>query len=216
MRIKILRAIFCPFFEEMDHFLQRFLFVYKKKQPRRPARLFFCAFNFQFLCSGDCDSCILHDAKKPLDSSKRNDERKIPSIVHYVVNYTENTFCVVDAHKCCIDRITCHIVPLSASNPECVQKKSTAQQTIFLHPELYHRLHRKYVGWRKGISKRKAEEKRREKFPAPSQPYSERLSQIALSASKTSSPITLNQNGVRIKSGRTSSPNILSIPASST
>ena len=130
MRIKILRAIFCPFFEEMDHFLQRFLFLHKKKQPRRPARLFFCAFNFQ-LCSGDCDSRILHDAKKPLHSSKRNDERQILPIVYHIINHTKNALRVVNVCKCCIYCITCHIIHLSASNPECVKKRAQRSKPFF-------------------------------------------------------------------------------------
>lgn len=131
MRIKILRAIFCPFFEEMDHFLQRFLFLYKKNSLADQRDCFSVPSTSHFLCSGDCDSCILHDAKKPLDSSKRNDECQILPIVYHIINHAENALRVINICKCCIYCITCHI-----DSPFCIQsrmrqKKSTAQQTIF-------------------------------------------------------------------------------------
>lgn len=130
MRIKILRATFCPFFEEIDHFLQRFLFLHKKNSLA-DQRDCFLTLNFQFLCSGDCNSRILHDAKKPLDSSKRNNERKISSIVHHVIYHAENALRVVNVCKCCICCITCHIIPLSAFDLECVKKRTQCNKPFF-------------------------------------------------------------------------------------
>lgn len=130
MPIKILRAIFCPFFEEMDRFLQRFLFLHEKTASPTSETAFLCL-QLLILCSGDCDSRILHDAKEPLHSSKRDNERKIPSIVHHVIYHAKDTLRVVDAHKCCICCITCHTIPLSASNPECVKKRTQCSKPFF-------------------------------------------------------------------------------------